>query len=162
MTWPPSLSVGRARPHRVGSDPPDPRSSPDGYTKYEFQNGKPELMRLPKPFFNDNFVGKAIGIDLFIGKRPYAAFGNSTSDREMLEWTGAGNGARLKMLVYHDDRAGICLWSCSRTARHQGRHVLPIADGRDESAWLDGDQYEEDWKRIFTFAESSCDIDTVP
>jgi arylsulfatase len=34
---------------------------------------------------------------------PYAAFGNSGGDREMLEWTGAGDGARLMMLVLHDD-----------------------------------------------------------
>jgi phosphoglycolate phosphatase-like HAD superfamily hydrolase len=72
-------------------------------TTYEVKNGQPELMRMPKLFFNDNFGGKVVGIDLFIGKRPYAAFGNSTGDREMLEWTGAGNGARLKMLVHHDD-----------------------------------------------------------
>jgi phosphoglycolate phosphatase-like HAD superfamily hydrolase len=72
-------------------------------TKYEYREGKPELMRLPKLFFNDNFDGKAIGIDLFIGKRPCAAFGNSTDDQQMLEWTGAGAGTRLKMLVYHDD-----------------------------------------------------------
>ena len=38
-------------------------------------------------------------------KAPYAAFGNSTGDREMLEWTGAGDGVRLKMLVSHDDPA---------------------------------------------------------
>jgi hypothetical protein len=38
-----------------------------------------------------------------IGRRPYAAFGNSIGDRQMLEWTGAGAGARLKMLVLHDD-----------------------------------------------------------
>jgi hypothetical protein len=38
-----------------------------------------------------------------IGRRPYAAFGNSTGDRQMLEWTGGGSGARLKMLVLHDD-----------------------------------------------------------
>ena len=72
-------------------------------TRYEYKDGKPELMRLPKLFFNGNFDGKAIGVDLFIGKRPYAAFGNSTGDQEMLEWTGAGAGARLKMLVHHDD-----------------------------------------------------------
>lgn len=71
--------------------------------KYEVRDGKPELLRLPKLFFDDNFAGKAIGIDLFIGKRPFAAFGNSTGDREMLEWTGAAAGARLKMLVHHDD-----------------------------------------------------------
>jgi hypothetical protein len=31
--------------------------------------------------------------------RPSAAFG----DREMLEYTGTGQGVRLKMLVLHDD-----------------------------------------------------------
>ena len=72
-------------------------------TKYEYRDGKPVLMREPKVFFIDDKAGKAIGINLFIGKRPYAAFGNSTGDREMLEWTGAGVGARLKMLVLHDD-----------------------------------------------------------
>jgi phosphoserine phosphatase len=72
-------------------------------TKYEYEGGKPVLMREPKVFFIDDKTGKAIGIDLFIGKRPYAAFGNSDGDREMLEWTGAGDGARLKMLVLHDD-----------------------------------------------------------
>lgn len=38
-----------------------------------------------------------------IGRRPYAAFGNSTGDQQMLEYTGAGDGARLIMLVLHDD-----------------------------------------------------------
>ena len=38
-----------------------------------------------------------------IGRRPRAAFGNSTGDRQMLEYTGAGDGARLMMLVLHDD-----------------------------------------------------------
>jgi len=38
-----------------------------------------------------------------IGRRPYAAFGNSTRDRQMLEYTSAGDGARLMMLVMHDD-----------------------------------------------------------
>ena len=65
-------------------------------TKYEYQDGKPVLMREPKVFFIDDRTGKAIGINLFIGKRPYAAFGNSGGDREMLEWTAAGDGARLE------------------------------------------------------------------
>jgi len=72
-------------------------------TKYENQNGKPVLMREPKPFLIDDGPGKAVGINLFIGKRPYAAFGNSAGDAQMLEWTQAGDGARLMMLVHHDD-----------------------------------------------------------
>ena len=72
-------------------------------TTYENQDGKPVLMREPKIFFINDKAGKPVGINLFIGKRPVAAFGNSTGDREMLEWTGAGSGARLMMLVLHDD-----------------------------------------------------------
>jgi len=43
-----------------------------------------------------------------IGRRPVAAFGNSTGDRQMLEYTVASDGARLKMLMlHHDARADI-------------------------------------------------------
>ncbi|MGA9007297.1 MAG: hypothetical protein WB495_10525 [Xanthobacteraceae bacterium] len=52
---------------------------------------------------NDNDAGKPEGIHLEIGRRPNAAFGNSTGDRQMLEYTAAGDGARLMMLVLHDD-----------------------------------------------------------
>ena len=38
-----------------------------------------------------------------LGRRPYAAFGNSTGDHQMLEYTGAGDGTRLALLVLHDD-----------------------------------------------------------
>jgi phosphoglycolate phosphatase-like HAD superfamily hydrolase len=70
-----------------------------GYEK----SGRPFLTRDPKMLLNDNNAGKPEGIYLMIGRRPYAAFGNSTGDRQMLEYTGAGEGARLKMLVLHDD-----------------------------------------------------------
>jgi hypothetical protein len=72
-------------------------------TKYEISSGKPALMREPKPFFIDDGPGKAIGINMFSGKRPCAAFGNSNGDQQMLEWTKARDGARLMMLVHHDD-----------------------------------------------------------
>ena len=72
-------------------------------TRYEMQDGKPVLMRDPKLFFNDNDDGKAIGINLFIGKRPQIAFGNTEGDKEMLQWATTGEGARLGFLVLHDD-----------------------------------------------------------
>jgi phosphoserine phosphatase len=72
-------------------------------TRYQMQDGKPVLMRQPKVHFIDDKAGKPVGINEFIGRRPVAAFGNSDGDREMLEWTGAGDGARLMMLVLHDD-----------------------------------------------------------
>jgi hypothetical protein len=53
----------------------------------------------PKLLLNDNYAGKPEGIHLMIGRRPNAAFGNSIGDREMQEYTKAGSGARLAMLV---------------------------------------------------------------
>lgn len=72
-------------------------------TKYEMRDGKPVLMRLPEINFIDDKTGKPIGINEHIGRRPIAAFGNSDGDRQMLEWTQTGGGARLMMLVHHDD-----------------------------------------------------------
>ncbi len=75
-----------------------------GGTKYAYdKNGRPFLTKEPKLLLNDNNAGKPEGIHLLIGRRPQAAFGNSTGDRQMLEYTGAGDGARLMMLVLHDD-----------------------------------------------------------
>jgi phosphoglycolate phosphatase-like HAD superfamily hydrolase len=72
-------------------------------TKYEVRNGKPAIVRLPEIDFIDDKAGKPVGIHKFIGRRPIAAFGNSDGDFEMLEWTTSGPGARLGVLVHHDD-----------------------------------------------------------
>ena len=72
--------------------------------RYDYdKDGKPILIKEPKLMLNDNNAGKPEGIHLEIGRRPYAAFGNSTGDRQMLEYTKAGDGARLSMIVLHDD-----------------------------------------------------------
>ena len=65
-------------------------------TKYSYdKDGKPFLTKEPKLLLNDNDAGKPEGIHLMIGRRPHAAFGNSTGDQQMLEYTEAGDGARL-------------------------------------------------------------------
>jgi hypothetical protein len=61
------------------------------------------LMKEPKLLLNDNFSGKPEDIYLFIGRHPKAAFGNSTGDQQMLEYTQASGGPSLEMLVLHDD-----------------------------------------------------------
>jgi hypothetical protein len=54
-------------------------------TKYGYaKDDKPFLTKEPKLLLNDNNAGKPEGIYFMIGRRPYAAFGNSTGDREML------------------------------------------------------------------------------
>lgn len=72
--------------------------------KYEYRSdGQPVLLKLPEVLLMDNYGGKPEGINLIIGRRPVAAFGNSTGDQQMLEWTQAGKGKTLELLVHHDD-----------------------------------------------------------
>jgi phosphoglycolate phosphatase-like HAD superfamily hydrolase len=88
---------------RVYGIPPEQVVGSSGKLKYEVRDAGPVLVKLPEVNFIDDKTGKPIGIEQFIGRRPIAAFGNSDGDRQMLQWTGAGNGPRLMMLVHHDD-----------------------------------------------------------
>ena len=83
--------------------PPDQIVGSMGKLKYEMQNGKPALIKLPQVLFIDDKAGKPEGIQSFIGQRPIFAFGNSDGDQQMLEWTAAGSGARFMGLVHHTD-----------------------------------------------------------
>src|SRR5208282_656290 len=84
--------------------PPEQVVGSAGATKYGYdKDGKPILTKEPKLLLNDDNAGKPEGIHLMIGRRPLAAFGNSSGDLQMLEYTKAGAGPRLAMLVLHDD-----------------------------------------------------------
>jgi phosphoserine phosphatase len=51
----------------------------------------------------DDQEGKPVGIELFIGKRPLIAVGNSSGDFEMFKYTDAGVDKSLIVLINHDD-----------------------------------------------------------
>ncbi|HZR04586.1 MAG TPA: HAD family hydrolase [Candidatus Udaeobacter sp.] len=94
----------RAFAEPVYGVPPEEVVGSMGKVKYDYgKDGKPELIKLPDVLLVDDKTGKPEGINMVIGRRPQCAFGNSTGDQQMLEYTGAGGGARLMMLVHHDD-----------------------------------------------------------
>jgi uncharacterized protein YifE (UPF0438 family) len=121
-------------------------------TKYDNSSGRPILMREPKVFFIDDGPGKAIGINLFIGKRPYAAFGNTEGDAAMLEWTQAGDGARLMMLVHHDDAKREYAYGPGGGLpdTHVGTFSDALMTEANKSGWI-VISMKDDWKRVYAF-----------
>jgi phosphoserine phosphatase len=95
----------RAWAEKVYGIPPEQIVGSSIKTQFEMRDGKPVLVRLAELNFNDDKAGKPVGINQHIGRRPIAAFGNSDGDREMLEYTQGGSGARFMLLVLHDDAA---------------------------------------------------------
>jgi phosphoglycolate phosphatase-like HAD superfamily hydrolase len=122
-------------------------------TKFGYgKDGKPFLTKEPKLLLNDDHAGKPEGIHLMIGRRPYAAFGNSTGDREMLEWTAAGAGARLKMLVLHDDATREYAYgpAAGLPDTKVGTFTPALYDEADKNGWT-VISMKKDWRRIFAF-----------
>jgi phosphoserine phosphatase len=120
-------------------------------TKYEVLDGEPVLMRLPEIGFIDDKAGKPVGINEFIGRRPIAAFGNSAGDREMLEWTGAGGGARLMMLVFHDDAEREYAYGPANGLPDTKFGTFPpsLMEEAKQKSWV-VISMKDDWKTIFS------------
>ena len=142
---------------RVYGVPEDHVVGSAGETEYGYTaDGKPTLTKVPKLLWINDGTGKPEGIHLMIGQRPQAAFGNSDGDRQMLEYTKAGEGARLAMLVMHDDadreyaygpaqglpdsKIGTFTQALYDQAAREGWHVISI---------------KNDWKQVFP-ADCKC------
>jgi phosphoserine phosphatase len=124
-----------------------------GGTTYGYaKDGKPFLTKEPKLLLNDNNAGKPEGIHLMIGRRPYVAFGNSTGDRQMLEYTKAGDGARLSMLVLHDDATREYAYGPAQglPGTRVGTFTQALYDEAQQRGWV-VISMKNDWKRIFAF-----------
>jgi phosphoglycolate phosphatase-like HAD superfamily hydrolase len=133
--------------------PPEQVVGTAGGTTYGYaKDGKPFLTKEPKLLLNDNNAGKPEGIHLMIGRRPYAAFGNSTGDRQMLEYAKAGDGARLSMLVLHDDATREYAYGPAQglPATRVGTFTQALYDEAKQQGWV-VISMKNDWKRIFAF-----------
>ncbi len=143
---------------RVYSDkvygvPPEEVVGTAGATKFGYdKSGRPTLTKEPKLLLNDDKAGKPEGIHLVIGRRPRAAFGNSTGDREMLEYTTVADGARLGMLVLHDDSAREYAYGPAQDLPDTkvGTFTQGLYDEARKRGWV-VISMKTDWKQIFGF-----------
>ena len=145
----------RVYAEQVYGIPPEQVVGTMGGTKYGYDKaGRPMLTKEPKLLLNDNFAGKPEGIHLMIGRRPHAAFGNSTGDRQMLEYTKAGDGARLAMLVLHDDATREYAYGPAQGLPDTkiGTFTQALYDEAKKDDWIIISM-KNDWKHIFAFEQ---------
>ena len=129
---------------KVYGIPPEQVVGSRGKLKYELQGGKPTLVKLAEVELVDDGPGKPVGIAQMIGRRPIAAFGNSDGDFQMLEYTTAGAGRRLALIVHHTD-------ADREWAYDRGSHIGKLERGLDEAGahgWIFADM-KRDWKTIY-------------
>ena len=121
--------------------------------EYQYDaSGAGVLIRPPKMLLNDNFSGKPEDIYLFIGRHPEAAFGNSTGDQQMLEYTQAGSGATLEMIVLHDDAQREYAYGPATGLPNTdvGTFTQALYDEGKTRGWF-VISMKNDWKRIFAW-----------
>ena len=119
-----------------------------GQTKFGYdKDGKAILTKLPKVLLIDDKAGKPEAINFIIGRQPVAAFGNSDGDRQMLEWTEAGSGRRLLVLVHHDDAEREYAYGAESKV---GTFSDALTAEAKKKGWLVV-SVKNDWKRVFPF-----------
>ena len=89
-----------------------------------------------------------------IGRRPHLAFGNSTGDRQMLEYTKAGDGARLALLLLHDDAEREYAYgpALGMPGTRVGTFTQALYDEAQKQGWVVVSM-KSDWNRIFEFED---------
>ena len=130
---------------KVYGIPPEQVIGSSIVTKFEMREGVPVLTRLPQLNFMDDNVGKPVGINMHIGRRPIAAFGNSDGDLQMLQWTAASSGSRFGLLVHHTD----AIREYAYDASPLGKLEVALAEAATRG-WTVVDM-KNDWNRIFAF-----------
>lgn len=112
--------------------------------KYELREGVPTIVKQAEGLFVDDKEGKPVGIYQHIGRRPIFATGNSDGDFQMLEYTTAGDGPRIGLLLHHTDAE-------REFAYDRDAHVGKLDRGLTEAeqrGWVIIDM-KRDWNAIF-------------
>jgi phosphoserine phosphatase len=144
----------RAYSEKVYGIPPEQVAGTEQAFKYgNDKDQRPILTREPKLVLDNLEAGKIENFWLMYGRRPYAAFGNSSSDdQQMLEYVKAGTGARLSGLVVHDDPTREYAYGPALGLPNTGVGTLSQAmyDMAKQQGWAIISM-KNDWKRIFPF-----------
>ncbi len=140
--------------NKVYGIPPEQVAGTEQPCKYGYdKDQRPILTQEPRIVLDNMGAGKIENFWMVFGNRPYAAFGNSSSDdQQMLEYVKAGTGARLSGLVVHDDAAREYAYGPAQGL--PDTKVGTLSEAMYEVAKRQGwtiISMKNDWKRIFAF-----------
>lgn len=111
---------------------------------FGIMDGRATLMKVGELNSFDDREVKPQNIGLHIGRRPLLAFGNSDGDLAMMRYTMSGSGARLALLIHHDDAA-------REVAYDRDFKLSPLADALDNAAsyGITVVSMKRDWNKVF-------------
>ncbi len=112
--------------------------------EFDIADGKGRLQKLAELGSFDDREAKPQNIGLHIGRRPILAFGNSDGDLAMMRYTLGGEGARLALLLHHDDPK-------REFAYDRDFKLSPLAEALDKAKeyGITTVSMERDWKTVF-------------
>jgi hypothetical protein len=113
-------------------------------TRFELRGGHAVLVKAAELNSFDDREVKPQNIILHIGRRPILAFGNSDGDLAMLRYTKSGPGARLALLLHHDDAE-------REFAYDREFRLSPLAEALDHAAeyGITTVSMKRDWNTVF-------------
>jgi hypothetical protein len=112
--------------------------------RYDAGGDRVSLAKLSELNTYNDREAKPLSIGLHIGRRPLLAFGNSDGDLPMMRYTKSGSGARLALLLRHDD--------AEREAAYDREFRLsPLSEALDKAQdyGVTVVSMKRDWKTVF-------------
>lgn len=142
------LEFMRAITAEIYGIPPQQVIGSSSDVQLNWEDGNLVLTKMPELYnFNDR-AEKVKNIYRWIGQRPVLAFGNSDGDLNMLQYTAAGSGLHLSLLLHHDDAE-------REYAYDRDFKLSPLVEGLDVVPQLNGGikvSMKQDWNQVFSFA----------
>jgi phosphoglycolate phosphatase-like HAD superfamily hydrolase len=144
------IDLMRAFAEEVYGIPPEQVVGSSVKTRFELRGDRGVLVKLAELGSFDDREVKAQNIQLHIGRRPILAFGNSDGDLAMLRYVKSGDGARLALLLHHDDAE-------REFAYDRDFNLSPLTEGLDRAAdyGITVVGMARDWKSVFPAAASA-------
>ena len=138
------IDLMRAVAEDIYGIPPEQVIGSSAKLRFEMQGERPVLMKLAELNSFDDREVKPQNIGLHIGRRPILAFGNSDGDLAMMRYTLGGPGARLALLLHHDDAA-------REVAYDRDFKLSPLQDALDKAGeyGITLVSMQRDWKTVF-------------